>query len=294
MRRREHRLGLALGAREQVDRGRLADGPGGRVPQDVERELVDDAPGVADTDGDGDGLARLDRDGRRDQRDGGSHARSVTTGRGAEQVLPAARRYRSGVRPGTGGLPVKSTLTGRRHPGRRVRPSPGPCTKACPSARGRGVEGEDPMVAEPVPFKARIPVYVSAADPLSRAGIVSQLRRAQGFAVVAEGELPDDVVGLVVGDELDAEVLAAMRALRGRGVRRVVLLVSRVDDRSLLAAAEAGVTGRAPPLRGDPGQPVRDPALRRGRRGHAAAGPARAGCCARSGSSSARSCRRAG
>ena len=34
-----------------------------------------------------------------------------------------------------------------------------------------------------------------------------------------------------------------MRALRGRGIRRLVLLISRVDDRSLLAAAEAGVTG---------------------------------------------------
>jgi DNA-binding NarL/FixJ family response regulator len=99
------------------------------------------------------------------------------------------------------------------------------------------------MVAEPVPFKARIPVYVSAADPLSRAGIVSQLRRAQGFGVVPEGDLPDDVVALVVTDELDATVLGEMRALRGRGVRRIVLLVSRVDDRSLLAAAEAGVTG---------------------------------------------------
>jgi len=99
------------------------------------------------------------------------------------------------------------------------------------------------MVAEPVPFKARIPVYVSAADPLSRAGIVSQLRRAQGFAVAPEGDLPDDVVALVVTDELDPTVLGEMRALRGRGVRRIVLLVSRVDDRSLLAAAEAGVTG---------------------------------------------------
>lgn len=99
------------------------------------------------------------------------------------------------------------------------------------------------MVAEPVPFRSRIPVHVSAADPLSRAGIVSQLRKAQGFAIVAEGELPEDVVALVVGDELDADVLAAMRSLRGRGVRRVVLLVSRVDDRSLLGAAEAGATG---------------------------------------------------
>jgi DNA-binding NarL/FixJ family response regulator len=99
------------------------------------------------------------------------------------------------------------------------------------------------MVAEPIPFKARIPVLVSAADPLSRAGIISQLRRAQGFGVVPDGEVPEDVVALVVADELDASVLADMRAMRGRGIRRVVLLISRVDDRSLLAAAEAGVTG---------------------------------------------------
>lgn len=98
------------------------------------------------------------------------------------------------------------------------------------------------MVAEPIPFKARIPVHVSAADPLSQAGITSQLRRAQGFSVV-EGELPEDVVALVVADDLDPVALAEMRSLRGRGVRRIVLLVSRLDDRSLLAAAEAGVTG---------------------------------------------------
>jgi len=99
------------------------------------------------------------------------------------------------------------------------------------------------MVAEPIPFKARIPVVVSAADPLSRAGIISQLRRAQGFSVATEDEPPGDAVALVVADDLDAEVLAQMRGLRGRGVRRIVLLISRVDDRALLAAAEAGVTG---------------------------------------------------
>ena len=98
------------------------------------------------------------------------------------------------------------------------------------------------MVAEPIPFSARIPVHVRAADPLSQAGIASQLRRAQGFAVV-EGDLPDDVVALVVADELDNAALAEMRSLRGRGARRIVLLVARLDDRSLLAAAEAGVTG---------------------------------------------------
>ena len=99
------------------------------------------------------------------------------------------------------------------------------------------------MVAEPVALKALIPVIVYAADPLSRAGIVSQLRRAQGFLVMPEEEAPDGAVALVVADELDATVTAQLRALRGHGVSRVVLLVSRVDDKALLSAAEAGVTG---------------------------------------------------
>jgi len=99
------------------------------------------------------------------------------------------------------------------------------------------------MVAEPVPLQTQIPVAVSAADPLSRAGIVSQLRRAQGFAVVAEHEASEETVALVVADEPDAAVAAEIRALRSRGIRRVVLLVARVDDRGLLAAAEAGVSG---------------------------------------------------
>lgn len=99
------------------------------------------------------------------------------------------------------------------------------------------------MVAEPVALKALIPVIVCAADPLSRAGIVSQLRRAQGFIVVGEDEAQEGAVALVVADELDALVTGQLRALRGHGVSRVVLLVSRVDDKALLAAAEAGVTG---------------------------------------------------
>jgi DNA-binding NarL/FixJ family response regulator len=99
------------------------------------------------------------------------------------------------------------------------------------------------MVAEPVMLKALIPVVVCAADPLSRAGIVSQLRRAQGFIVIPEEDAPAEAVALVVGDDLDPSVLGQLRALRGHGVQRIVLLVARVDDKSLLAAAEAGVTG---------------------------------------------------
>ena len=99
------------------------------------------------------------------------------------------------------------------------------------------------MVAEPLPTRALIPVVVCAADPLSRAGIVSQLRRAQGFSVQTGTTTDPDAVALVVADELDADVTAEIRGLRGHGLTRIVLLIARVDDKSLLAAAEAGVTG---------------------------------------------------
>lgn len=147
------------------------------------------------------------------------------------------------------------------------------------------------MVAEPIPFKARIPVHVCAADPLSRAGITSQLRRAQGFGVV-DGELPDDVVALVVAEDLDSATLGEMRSLRGRGVRRILLLVSRVDDRGLLAAAEAGVTGvlrRSEATAGNLAAAIRSAAAGEGTLPRTCWG----GCCGRSGSCSARCCRRA-
>lgn len=99
------------------------------------------------------------------------------------------------------------------------------------------------MVAEAVSVRAAIPVHVYAADPLTRAGIVSQLRTGHGF-VVSAGETPaQDSVALVVADEVTDSATAEIRSLRARGVARVILLVSRVNDTGLLAAAEAGVSG---------------------------------------------------
>ena len=100
------------------------------------------------------------------------------------------------------------------------------------------------MIAERLPEHESIVVVVSAADPLSRAGIVSQLRASQGFSVSSDGSIAGpDTVALVVADEIDDPVTTEIRALRGRGVGRVVLLASRIDDKGLLAAAEAGVSG---------------------------------------------------
>ena len=99
------------------------------------------------------------------------------------------------------------------------------------------------MVAEPIPFREQIPVVVCATDPLSRAGIVSQLRRTHGFSIAAIDDAPGDAVALFVADAMTDDVAGELRALRGRGIVRIVLLVARVDDRDLLAAVEAGVSG---------------------------------------------------
>jgi DNA-binding NarL/FixJ family response regulator len=99
------------------------------------------------------------------------------------------------------------------------------------------------MVAEAIPFKEQIPVIVCATDPLSRAGLVSQLRRTNGFSVASLENPPAGAVALFVADAMTDDVAAELRALRGRGLAKIVLLIARVDDRDLLAAVEAGVAG---------------------------------------------------
>lgn len=88
-----------------------------------------------------------------------------------------------------------------------------------------------------------IEVAVSAADPVSRAGTVSQLRAAPGIRVVDAAQPGSTTVALVVADEVDEEATRRIRTLRREGVERVALLVARLDDQGLLAAVEAGVSG---------------------------------------------------
>jgi DNA-binding NarL/FixJ family response regulator len=100
------------------------------------------------------------------------------------------------------------------------------------------------MQALSQPLPAGIDVFVLAADPLSRAGTVSQLREAPGIRLVDDGKIgAGDVVALVVADETDAETIRTVRLLRRRGAERIVLLVSRLDDKGLLTAIEAGIGG---------------------------------------------------
>jgi DNA-binding NarL/FixJ family response regulator len=99
------------------------------------------------------------------------------------------------------------------------------------------------MVADAIPFRGQIPVLVCATDPLSRAGLVSQLRSSGGFTIAPDDDPPDDAVALLVTDELDDATATVVRTLRARGHTRIVALLGRIDDRALLLAAETGVTG---------------------------------------------------
>lgn len=89
----------------------------------------------------------------------------------------------------------------------------------------------------------RIGVVVHGGDPVSRAGIVSQLRASGEFQLSDDDSAELATVSLVVADQMDAETAVTIRSLRQRGITRIVLLVTRIDDKALLAAVEAGVSG---------------------------------------------------
>ena len=87
-----------------------------------------------------------------------------------------------------------------------------------------------------------ITVLVQAQDPLSREGVRAQLRDCPDVALLEDGDFAPDV-GLVVGDQIDDEVLRRIRSLKAGGCHRLVLVSGRVDDAGLLSAVESGICG---------------------------------------------------
>jgi len=87
----------------------------------------------------------------------------------------------------------------------------------------------------------RVPVVVVTSDPISRAGIGAQLRTRPGLVTVEHP--PEAAVAVVVGDTVDVEVARDIREHHRTGGRRVVVVVSRLDDGALLTAVEAGASG---------------------------------------------------
>ena len=89
----------------------------------------------------------------------------------------------------------------------------------------------------------RIPVYLHAADMISRAGLVSQLRPRPEVLLLDEDELDRAAVAVVVSDGVGEETLQVLRSLRSHGVRQLVLVATHIDDVGLVAAVEIGVAG---------------------------------------------------
>jgi DNA-binding NarL/FixJ family response regulator len=89
----------------------------------------------------------------------------------------------------------------------------------------------------------RIPVAVYARDPISQAGIASQLRTRPEVVVAENGDAASATVAIVVADEVDDPTIQTMRAVQRGGCRRVLLVATRLDDSALLSAVEAGACG---------------------------------------------------
>ena len=88
----------------------------------------------------------------------------------------------------------------------------------------------------------RVRVCVHATDPISRAGLIGQLRGRPEVLIVEGDDEKAASVGLVGADEFDSSVAVIVRSLVRRGTH-VVVVASRLDDAGVLGAVEAGACG---------------------------------------------------
>jgi DNA-binding NarL/FixJ family response regulator len=86
----------------------------------------------------------------------------------------------------------------------------------------------------------RIATYIHAEDPISWAGVASQVRPRPEVRVLNQEEADQATVALVVADRVGPGALRVIRSLRQRDVA-VVLVVVELDDVALVAAIEAGI-----------------------------------------------------
>ncbi|HET6292536.1 MAG TPA: response regulator transcription factor [Kribbella sp.] len=85
--------------------------------------------------------------------------------------------------------------------------------------------------------------YVHGSDPISRAGVISQLRARPEIRLVHEMEVDEAAVAVVVTDVLDDDTARTMRALRRGDLPRLLLVATVLDEAALVVAAEIGVGG---------------------------------------------------
>ncbi|MFD3918773.1 response regulator transcription factor [Streptomyces sp. NPDC058595] len=90
----------------------------------------------------------------------------------------------------------------------------------------------------------RTTVALRAQDPISRAGVASQLRARPEVSVMewdAEDVSPEVVV--IVVDTVDEDALRTLRHIQRTSTCRTVLVTTDIDEQKLVSAAECGVAG---------------------------------------------------
>ncbi|MEO7587018.1 MAG: response regulator transcription factor [Arachnia sp.] len=82
---------------------------------------------------------------------------------------------------------------------------------------------------------------IHGRDPISQAGVASQLRMRPEVRIVETSEEAD--VAVVVADRVDEHSTHELRVLSKHSTLRLMLVATVVDDAALVAAAEVGVVG---------------------------------------------------
>jgi DNA-binding NarL/FixJ family response regulator len=88
---------------------------------------------------------------------------------------------------------------------------------------------------------SRIPVTVHAADPLSLAGAISQLRQQPAIELVDEKSARPGTVAVLLAEALDDDTLSRLRRLVRVDGTRAVLVASLIREAELLQVIESGV-----------------------------------------------------
>jgi DNA-binding NarL/FixJ family response regulator len=92
-------------------------------------------------------------------------------------------------------------------------------------------------------MSGRIRVFVFGEDPISQAGVATQLRGRPEVLVVDGSDIDSAEVAVVIVEQMDESCARTVHAVQRGGCPRIVLVVSDLDDAALLVAVETGVSG---------------------------------------------------